>query len=129
MLEKILEEIEHQKHLIEIFGRGAYFVPLEVAKAIIRKHMGEGWIPIEEKLPEVKVSENVKSGEYSDNGKRFLITDKNGNVYESTFWAVAQKFGDDAIAWREKPEPYRPDKQWKQNEYRLQGYESQKLEV
>ena len=47
-LEKILEEIEKNKHIVEIFGRGAFFVPLEAVKQIIRKHMNDGWIPVEE---------------------------------------------------------------------------------
>ena len=50
-LEKILEEIEENKHIIEIFGRGVYFVPLEATKQIIRKHMNDGWIPVEKDLP------------------------------------------------------------------------------
>ena len=51
-LEKILGEIEENKHIVEIFGRGVYFVPLEATKQIIRKHMNDGWIPVEERLPE-----------------------------------------------------------------------------
>ena len=50
-LEKILEEIEKHKYIVEIFGRGVFFVPLEVAKDIIRKHMNDGWIPVEEEIP------------------------------------------------------------------------------
>ena len=45
-LEKILGEIEENKHIVEIFGRGVYFVPLEATKQIIRKHMDDGWIPV-----------------------------------------------------------------------------------
>lgn len=51
-LEKILEEIEKNKHIVEIFGRGVFFVPLEAVKQIIRKHMDDRWIPVEERLPE-----------------------------------------------------------------------------
>ena len=40
-LEKILEEIENNKHIVEIFGRGVYFVPLEATKQIICKHMND----------------------------------------------------------------------------------------
>lgn len=50
-LEKILGEIEENKHIVEIFGRGVYFVPLEATKQIIRKHMNDGWIPVERKTP------------------------------------------------------------------------------
>ena len=50
-LEKILGEIEENKHIVEIFGRGVYFVPLEAMKQIIRKHMNDGWIPVEREAP------------------------------------------------------------------------------
>ncbi|HJB06656.1 MAG TPA: hypothetical protein H9716_02185 [Candidatus Enterocloster faecavium] len=50
-LEKILGEIEENKHIVEIFGRGVYFVPLEATKQIIRKHMNDGWIPVEREAP------------------------------------------------------------------------------
>lgn len=50
-LEKILEEIEKNKHIVEIFGRGVFFVPLEAVKQIIRKHMDDGWIPVEKEWP------------------------------------------------------------------------------
>lgn len=65
-----------------------------------------GWIPCKDRLPDVEVSENVKSGICTDNGERFLITDTEGYVYESTFWLSTQEFEDDAIAWMPKPEPY-----------------------
>lgn len=64
------------------------------------------WIPCSERLPEVEVSERTKVGICSDNGENFLITDTEGYVYESTFYAVAQKFEDDAVAWQPLPEAY-----------------------
>lgn len=54
-LEKILEEIEEHKHIVEIFGREVYFVPLTAVEQIIRKHMtddSDGWVPVEKRLPE-----------------------------------------------------------------------------
>lgn len=65
-----------------------------------------GWISCKDRLPDVEVSENVKSGICTDKGERFLITDTEGYVHESTFWLSAQEFEDDAIAWMPKPEPY-----------------------
>lgn len=65
-----------------------------------------GWIPCKERLPDVEASENVKSEICTDNGERFLITDTDGYVHESTFWQSAQEFEDDAIAWMPKPDPY-----------------------
>ena len=51
-IQKILEEIEKHKHIVEIFGREVYFVPLEAVKQVIRKHMDDDWIPVEERTPE-----------------------------------------------------------------------------
>lgn len=50
-IQMILEEIEKHKGIVEIFGREVYFVPLEAVKQIIRKHMDDDWIPVEEELP------------------------------------------------------------------------------
>ena len=58
-LEKILEEIDET---IERYGKNPYIdekvtdfcYGLNIAKDIIRKHMNDGWIPVEERLPEEK---------------------------------------------------------------------------
>ena len=67
---------------------------------------GGEWISCRDRLPDVEVSENVKTGMCKDNGERFLITDVDGYVYESTFWVAEQRFEDEAIAWQPLPEPY-----------------------
>lgn len=50
-LEKILEEIEQKKceHIDKnyIFGSGDIVNGLDMAMEIIRKHMNDGWIPVE----------------------------------------------------------------------------------
>lgn len=109
MLEKLLEEIEEQKHIVEIFGRGAYFVPLETVKAIIRKHMNDGWILVEERLPE--------------NAHSVLICGITGWVdvgwREQDHWWTGFSHADiqkDVIAWMPLPEPYRPDKEYHNGE-------------
>lgn len=56
-LEKILEEIDET---IERYGENPYIdekvtdlcYGLNIAKDIIRKHMNDGWVPAEERLPE-----------------------------------------------------------------------------
>ena len=56
-LEKILEEIDET---IERYGKNPYIdekvtdlcYGMNIAKGIIRKHMNDGWIPVEERLPE-----------------------------------------------------------------------------
>ena len=61
------------------------------------------WIPCAERLPIIESP--LKDG-CSDTGHKFLITDSEGFVYESTFWKIANEFEDDAIAWQPLPEKY-----------------------
>ena len=102
-LEKILEEIEKNKHIIEIFGRGVYFVPLEATKQIIRKHMNDGWIPVEERLPEddemMLVTCETKSGRRSVNRA----------WYGNGFWHGSGSMSG-VIAWQSLPETYHPER-------------------
>ena len=76
---------------------------------IIRKHMNDGWIPVEERLPE-------EAGTYIINaltGERNIVTfAKWQNRYKRfdmtgarTYWKI--------IAWRPLPEPYRPERRIK----------------
>ena len=51
-VEKILEEIEEGTHTFELLGREVDFVAIDWVRDIIRKHMNDGWIPVEERLPE-----------------------------------------------------------------------------
>ena len=98
-LEKILEEIDENKHIVEIFGRGVYFVPLEATKQIIRKHMNDGWIPVEERLP--------------DNNEDVLVTTDVGLItfgYVSHGKWITDQEPDYPIAWRPLPETYRPER-------------------
>ena len=93
-LEKILEEIN-----IKIAGSmGKKREGLLGARKIICKHMNDGWIPVEESLPE--------------NGKTVLCTDGE-NIYLVEYDAdLDAGFGDvDCItAWRPLPDPYRPER-------------------
>lgn len=67
MLEKILEEIDKQKRIcLEIdngyeFNAGALDMANSI-KDIIRKHMNDGWIPCEERLPTKEECEECKKG-------------------------------------------------------------------
>lgn len=51
-LEKILEEIEHLEK-IQFSSYTKPLITIEDVEKIIRKHMNDGWIPVEERLPEV----------------------------------------------------------------------------
>ena len=68
---------------------------------IIRKHMNDGWIPVEERLPEdeemVLVTCQTKSGRRS----------MNKAWYGDGFWHGTGSMSG-VIAWHPLPEPYRP---------------------
>ena len=78
----------------------------ERIEEIIRKHMNDGWIPVEERLPE-------EAGTYIINaltGERNIVTfAKWQNRYKRfdmtgarTYWKI--------IAWCPLPEPYKPER-------------------
>lgn len=110
-LEKIMEEINeiedeytNEDHNI-MFKLGAAGIAGDI-KDIIRKHMNDGWIPVEERLPE-------EAGTYIINaltGERNIVTfAKWQNRYKRfdmtgarTYWKI--------VAWRPLPEPYSPER-------------------
>ena len=76
------------------------------------KHMNDGWISVEERLPEEKV--NPVSQDFYE----YQVTAKFGNVkdvrhykYGNGHWwhgpGIVDKY---VIAWRENPEPYCPER-------------------
>ena len=107
-LEKILEEIENESERYrKAVGTEHLVSGLEMAEEIIRKHMNDGWIPVEERLPEVD---------------GFYIATMDGEIVgqEEPFTGLAEfengKWIDDeddyrcVIAWRPLLEPYRPER-------------------
>ena len=105
-LEKILEEIGSK--ITESMGKKRE--GLLEAENIIRKHMNDGWIPAEERLPEERV--NPVSQDFYE----YQVTVKFGNVkdvrhykYGNGHWWHGPGIVDEyVIAWQENPEPYRP---------------------
>ena len=102
-LEKILEEIDET---IERCGKNPYIdekvtdlcYGMNIAKDIIRKHMNDGWIPVEERLPE--------------DGQEVLCCDDMA-VYLVEYqadWDAPFSDLDGIIAWSPIPEPYRPER-------------------
>lgn len=87
----------------------------ERAKEIIRKHMNDGWIPVEERLPTME--------EYQKDDGRFILDDGNRrcagyyDVYTGRFYSYrhitpyrAELYEDNRIiAWRPLPERYHPE--------------------
>ena len=52
-LEKILKEINEASFPLELLGEGdTKFITVSLVEEIIRRHMNDGWIPVEECLPE-----------------------------------------------------------------------------
>lgn len=123
-LEKILKEIDET---IERYGENPYIdekvtdlcYGMNIAKGIIRKHMNDGWIPVEERLPE-------EYGEYLVTivpsagylwAKRIIanFSDLMGIVKKPIFYTGEvgkidfEDITDMCIAWRPLPEPYRPE--------------------
>ena len=122
-LEKILEEInrridEYVDHDY-VRGSGDVVKGLSIAKSIIRKHMNDGWIPVEERLPE-KNEYFVETSSDKDfpNGyyKRLEIAYMTDTIeyvhgyYDGYKWM--DKYLDtikNVVAWRIH-EPYRPER-------------------
>ncbi len=116
-LEKILEEIDET---IERYGKNPYIdgkvtdlcYGLNIAKDIIRKHINDGWIPVEERLPEVNA--DIKEIIEDDDCPEYNVTIRGAS--ESTTlkyspdgtWFDDNGYIYDVIAWRPMPEVYRP---------------------
>lgn len=106
-LEKILEEIE-----IKIAGSmGKKREGLLEAHDIIRKHMNDGWIPVEERLPE----EPKENPEFEGKKIELYLVTVNGTKYPFRAFWNGKQFTDgwsvlNVIAWRPLPEPYRPER-------------------
>ena len=82
---------------------------------IIRKYMNDGWIPVEERLPEEEiptpklVTALVPDRKARwDNSETFsLIVDT--DVYDPDYMGKWEYYKKNVIAWRPLPEPYRPE--------------------
>lgn len=124
-LEKILEEID--KIYVDDIGVGVdcnlqgrsdlpcdncYECIKDACKDIIRKHMNDGWIPVEERLPEEKKSVLVQWEKYDRHLNATLtyldvmwLDDAEEQVFETINGVPNGK----VIAWRPLPEPYQPE--------------------
>ena len=112
-LEKILEEIEMKKKKcldivrveidpMEITIHREQSKGLRMAEDIIRKHMNDGWIPVEEQLPEER---NLYLATAESAGFYFRLIG-HWNAPGWTEETGQQKI----IAWRPLPEPYCPER-------------------
>lgn len=118
-LEKILEEIDDI--YVDEIGRGVecnleertnlpcdncYECIKETCKDIIRKHMNDGWISVDERLPE-------KGGTYiiaAKDGEREIVSfAKWQNRYKRFDMTGARAYWR-VVAWTPLPEPYQPER-------------------
>lgn len=113
VLEKIFEEIEKEQNSYEADHAWNYSKGMEYAKEIIRSHMDEardicvpsndGWIQVEERLPEktdyylVQLSRKLPNEDYSDR----VVVLFNGEEKEFECYANL------IIAWQPLPERYK----------------------
>ena len=123
-LEGILEEIDET---IERYGKNPYIdgkvtdicYGLNIAKNIIRKHMNNGWISVEDRLPEDDVDVLVTYADIDDEEYADITTTTYGNAYlggnkldfkewRSPFEYFKSNYK--VTAWQYLPEPYRPER-------------------
>lgn len=107
-LEKILEEIKSASVYAETKdGYGALCVPIGTIECIIQKHMNDGWIPVEERLPEADgFYMATMDGEIVGQEESFVGLAE----FENSLWVDDDMDYKCIIAWRPLPEPYRPER-------------------
>ena len=112
-IEKILEEIDKAT---DEYGMVDYIndepvISKNQAKEIIRKHMNDGWIPVDDRLPEEgeKVLvwyEYFRYGEYNRMYETYGISWQYDGYWSGDVSGIKAK----CIAWQPLPEPYRPER-------------------
>lgn len=116
-LDKILEGINRRinEYVDHDYVRGSDDVVkgLSIAKSIIRKHMNDGWIPVEERLPKEKKSVLVQWEKYDRHLNVTLtyldvmwLEDEEDVVFETINGIPNGR----VIAWRPLPDPYHPER-------------------
>lgn len=78
-LENVLEEIENESERYrKAVGTEQLVSGLKMAEEIIRKHMNDGWIPVEERLPECEEEVFIQT----ERGTRTTAIYEDGTVRE-----------------------------------------------
>lgn len=124
-LEKILEEIKAHRNFASECGNFNVASAFELCVEIIRKHMNDGWIPVEEALPDEEAEEYIKKKLHgigylypclvtyrSPMTERIHVVRFYYDIYEHWFVNAGEELCDKdrCIAWRPLPEPYRPER-------------------
>ena len=117
---KILEEMEQYRRRAVENGDFNVAAAHEKDMNIIRKHMNDGWIPVEERLPEIS-----RTPEEDDECPEFNVTIRRAEEATTLKYSPADStwFDDngyvyDVIAWRPLPEPYRPEPETEKPDWR-----------
>ena len=111
---QILEEIEQYRKEASENGRFNVAAAYEKSMEIVRKHMNDGWIPVEDRLPEVDA--DIEEIIEDDDCPEYIVTIRGES--ESTVlkyspdgsWFDENGYVYDVIAWCPLPEPYRPER-------------------
>lgn len=82
------------------------------AEDIIRRHMNDGWIPVDEQMPEEKINPITSDYyEYQVTARFGGDTDVRHYKFGNGHWwngpGIVDKY---VIAWRPLPDPYRPER-------------------
>ena len=113
-LEKILEEIDAHSIEFEMFGVSDDYISVGWVKEIIRKHMNDGWIPVEERLPEDDHYILLSFTNFNLPMIGRYETDQEGGAFylgdcDEEDTCISQDLF--VNAWRPLPKPYRPEKE------------------
>ena len=95
--------LEQARDIIAMCAQAAR-TPSEL-KEIIRTHMNDGWIPVEERLPEAE-QEHVLACRRDGSIDTARYSPYSDRWYVGSMCSVSL----DVIAWRPLPEPYRPER-------------------
>ena len=110
VLEKILKEIDvtigRYKEIANMEAVDICY-GMKVAKKIIRQHINDGWVSVEERLPENDgIYIATMDGEIV--GQKIPFTGL--AEFENGKWVDDEDDYNCVIAWRPLPEPYRPER-------------------
>ena len=126
-LEKILEEINEASFPLELLGEGdTRFITVSLVEKIIRKHMNDGWIPVDkyglpkdEGVYDLTIIDGLKK--YVSVRWQFLegthLSGTQHYVDGVHYWAdnyrgypINEFLSERVIAWKKKPEPYQAER-------------------
>ena len=108
---------------LNFLGGDMMVLKMKNVRSTIRKHMNDGWVPVDEQLPKEygkywatiryhdgRISEPIVA-DFRGVKQKYVVDTPNGREYET--WGIDSAFhGSRVIAWRPYyiPEPYRPER-------------------